>query len=205
MKLNQLVAAMTVAGGLAFAGGAEASIVYDVNQSIGAGGVVGTITTDGHTGVLSASDFTAWNLTLTGNGGATRNLVNGPSGVAVGNISAPFNPNAGTPDLTADTTHIFFNFDATDGGYFVFQTFPFFTGAQYWCNASLNNNFDCAQGKSVVPILFSDPSSINQPASGNQIIATAASVPAPEPSSLFLILSGFAGLAAFRRSRRYLV
>jgi hypothetical protein len=204
MKLNRLVAAITLAGGLAFGGGAQATIVYNVNLSIGAGGVVGTITTDGNTGVLSASDITAWNLTLTGNGGATYNLVNGASGVEVGNISAPFNPNAGTPDLTADATHIYFNFDALDGGYFAFQTLPLYGGQNYFCNASHNNDFDCAQGMSVVPVLFSDSSSIYMPTSGNQIIATAAGVPVPEPSTLFLILLGFAGLAAFRCPRTHL-
>ena len=124
-------------------------------------------------GYLSASDIRSWNLTVTGNGGATFNLVNGASGVEVGNNTDVFNPNAGTPDLTADAIHIYFNFSATDGGYLGFQTLPFYGGQNYWsCGAS--NNQDTAQGFGLVPVLYSDPSSIYQAESGNQIIATAA-------------------------------
>lgn len=108
MKLNQTLLAMTIAGGLGLAGEAKANIIYNVNEAIGAGGVVGTLTTDGKIGVIGASDILSWNFTVTGNGGATLNLVNGPSGVAVGNNTAVFNPTAGTPDLTADANHIFF-------------------------------------------------------------------------------------------------
>ena len=179
--------------------GAANATVYQVNQTIGAGGVTGTITTDGTVGTLAASNITAWNLTLTGNGGATFQLVNGPSGVEVGNISDPFNPNAGTPDLTADAQHIYFNYDATDGGYLGFQTLPFYGGQNYWCNASYNNNFDCAQGKSVVPVRYSDGSSIYQSASGNQILASAV----PEPMTSGLLLCGLVVVScALRRSRR---
>lgn len=173
--------------------------VYQVSQTIGGGGVTGTITTNGSFGVLSASDIIAWNLMLTGNGGATLQLVNGPSGVLVGNISDPFNPTAGTPDLTADAQHIYFNFDATDGGYLGFQVLPFFGGHSYWCNAANNNNFDCSQGKSVVPVFHSDVSSIYQTASGNQILATAV----PEPMTSGLLLAGLMAVGcALRRTRR---
>ena len=180
-KLRRLWLAMTIAGGLASAGVAQGNIVYNVNASIGAGGVVGTITTDGAVGVLQASDILAWNLTVTGNGGATFDLVNGASGVEVGNNTAVFNPTAGTPDLTADANNIYFNFSGTDGGYFGFQTLPFYGGQNYWsCGAS--NNSDTAQGFGVVPVLYSDPSSIYVAESGNQIIAQAATA-GTNPSS----------------------
>ena len=152
MRLNQTLLAITIAGGLALAGEAQANIIYDVNLAIGAGGVVGTITTDGNVGVIGASNILAWNLTVTGKGGATFNLVNGPSGVACGNNTAVFNPNAGTPDLTADANHIYFNFSATDGGYLGFQTLPFYGGNNYWsCGAKNNSNVE--PGLSAVPVL----------------------------------------------------
>ena len=44
--------------------GAMADPIYDINRTIGPGSVVGTMTTDGTIGVLSAANFTAWNLTL---------------------------------------------------------------------------------------------------------------------------------------------
>ena len=45
--------------------------VYNVNETIGLGAVVGTITTDGATGTISPSDFTAWGLQLVGLGVTT--------------------------------------------------------------------------------------------------------------------------------------
>ena len=164
---------MAIAGGLALAGEAQANIVYNVNLAIGAGGVVGTITTDGHVGLLGASDILAWNLTETGNGGATFHLDNGSSGVEVGNNANMWDPTLGNADLTADANHIYFNFSGTDGGYFGFQTPPIYGGQNYWsCGA--HNNLDSFEGFGVVPVLYSDPSSIYQAESGNQIIASVA-------------------------------
>jgi len=182
---------------------ANASITYIVNQSIGVGGVTGSITTDGAIGTLRASDIVAWNLHLTGAGGATYNLVNGLSGVEVGNVSDPFNPNAGNNDVTADLHHIYFNYSGTDGGYLGFQELPFYGGQQYWCNASLGQGFDCAIGKSVVPILYSDPTSIYVGATGNQIIASV-STGVPEPSTWAMLVIGFAGFGfvGHRRSMK---
>ena len=195
MKLNQTLLTMTIA----LAWEAQAGIIYDVNEAVSAGGIVGTITTDGNFGVLGASDILAWNFIITGNGGKTFNLVNGTSGVQVGNISDPFNPNAGTPDLTAHADHIYFNFDATDGGYLGFQTNPLYQGQNYWACGAYNNNFDVTQGLSVVPVLYSDPSSIYQPESGNQIIASVATV--PEPTTMFATALSLLLLRADRMRR----
>ena len=50
----------------ALLGGAlqAAPITYNVNQTIGAGSVVGTVETDGTLGVLGTANFIAWNLAL---------------------------------------------------------------------------------------------------------------------------------------------
>ena len=164
--------------GTNFGSKAQGNIVYGVNLSVGGGEVVGTITTDGAIGILGAADILAWDLTVTGLGGASVNLVSsdGLSGVEVGNNTAVFNPSAGTPDLTADARHLYFNFSGTDGGYLGFQMLPFYGGEQYWsCGA--NNNSDTAQGFGLVPVLYTDPSSIYVLEAGNQIIATAATAP----------------------------
>ena len=200
------IAIAALLAGTAFVGvsASAAPIIYTVNQVIGAGGVTGTITTDGTVGTLAAVNITAWNLLLTGNSGATFNLVNGSSGVEVGNISDPFNPNAGNADLTADATNIYFNYSGTDGGYLGFQTLPFYGGQNYWCNASFNNNFDCAQGKSVVPVLFSSPTSIYQAATGNQIIASVVGTNGgvPEPATWAMMVIGIGVIGATMRRQK---
>jgi hypothetical protein len=173
---------MTIAGGLALAGEAKASITYDVSLAIGTGGagIAGTITTDGKNGVIGASDITAWDLTGTGNGGSTLHIVNGPSVVEVGNNTNPFNVNLGTPDLTADANHIYFNFSATDGGYLAFQAGTNLFGGQRYIGFGANNNSDVYQGFSVVPGSVGDSADIHEGESRNQIIA---SVP---PSALVM-------------------
>lgn len=167
---------MTITGGLALAGEVQGKIVYGVNLVIGAGGVVGSLTTDGHIGVIGATNILAWDFIVTGNGGVTYHLVNGPSGVDCGNNTDVFNPTAGTPDLTADANHIYFDFSATDGGYLGFQTLPFYGGNNYWsCGAS--NNSDVYQGLAAVPDAFNVPSTIHVAEAGNQIIATVSAPP----------------------------
>jgi hypothetical protein len=78
---REIVARRVVRGallGAAFLGAAlfgarsaSADIGYLVDEPIGVGSVVGTLTTDGHTGILSSSDFLAWNLTLNGVGASS--------------------------------------------------------------------------------------------------------------------------------------
>jgi hypothetical protein len=59
---------------------ASASQVYQLNLSIGTGSAVGTITTDGNTGVLQTSDIVDWNITLDGNPGNVLTLFDPLSG-----------------------------------------------------------------------------------------------------------------------------
>jgi hypothetical protein len=165
-----------------------ATIIYNVNQTIGAGSVTGTIQTDGATGVLAAADITGWNLQLNGVG-ASFNLTNATSGVFVSGS-----------DVTATATDLFFNYSGGDNGYLLFEVI-FGSGSHYTCNATSNGV--CAQGASVVPQLFSDPSAQFASLTGNQIIGIAAAGGVPEPSTWAMMLLGFAGLGfAFRQSRR---
>ncbi|HME24327.1 MAG TPA: PEP-CTERM sorting domain-containing protein [Acetobacteraceae bacterium] len=156
-------------------------ITYNVNQTIGGGGVIGTIQTDGTTGVLATINITAWNLDLNGVG-ASFNITDANSMVAVvGN------------DVTATATDLLFDFSGPAGDYLLFEQ-VLFLGAHYYCDATTNGT--CFQGASVAPEAFSDPSFQNVSVSGNQVIATI-----PEPAALALFGAGLVGLGLMRRQK----
>ena len=161
--------------------------VYNVNETIGLGAVVGTITTDGATGTISPSDFTAWGLQLVGLG-VTTIITSADMGAKAWGQGV---------DITADATHVSFNFSGNDSGFLVFQD-GMGSGNTYWCVNSTNGG--CLQSESVVPQNFGDMSAQFVTRSGNQIIA---STPVPEPATWALMLVGFAGLgyAGFCQSR----
>ena len=183
------LAVAVFASASALLGGAlqAAPITYNVNQTIGAGSVVGTVETDGTLGVLGTANFIAWNLALNGVG-ASYVITDADSTVLV----------VGS-DTTGTATDIFFNYSGADDGYLLFQQ-GLFSGMHYWCNATSSTT--CFQGASVVPESFSDPSAQNEARSGNQIIATAAAS-VSEPASLALLAAalGGMGLARCRRGK----
>jgi hypothetical protein len=179
-----LVASGALAAALLSAGSSGAtSITYDVDQTIGLGSVTGTIQTDGNTGPLGAGDITGWNLELNGVA-ASYGLTNSDSSVYV----------VGS-DLTATTTHLYFDFSGSDNGYLLFQVVEF-SGNNYYCNAT--SSAVCLQGKSVAPQSFSDPSFQNAPALGVQVIASAV----PEPAAWATMLLGMAAIGGALRGRR---
>ena len=120
---------------------AQSNITYNFKQTIGQGSVVGTIVTDGNTGILSASDLVSWNLNLNGVG-ATYNLTSAGS--------QSFTQVAGS-DLTATKSGLYFNFSGTDTGYFFVQASNpgLYSGYHYVCENS--TWFGCEPGASVVP------------------------------------------------------
>ena len=145
--MKHWISALGAAASLALAASAAtaAPVTYNVNRTIGAGSLVGTITTDGTFGQLSTADFTGWNLNLS-DGTNTFSLVSGSSAVFV--LGA---------DVTADVNHIYFNFSGSDLGVFAFQQ-TLFSGAHYYCDATASATFYCATGESVVPTdVFSNP------------------------------------------------
>jgi len=165
------------------AGPVAANIVYMVDEPIGVGGVIGTITTDGATGVLSASDILAWNLTLNGDGASYTISSPSSSVLVVGS------------DVVATPTKITFDFSGNDSGYLLFQE-TLFSGMHYWCSATSLGT--CLQGKTVTPQSIFDSTHINEAASGVQTIAFV-----PEPSTWMLMGLGFGALAlaAARKGR----
>ena len=150
-KISRYALTLGAALGVGLVGfnSARADIVYMVDQTIGDGSVVGTLTTDGTLGVLSAGNFDAWHLLLTGKGGATFTL-DSTDPTAMIHLSGS--------DVIATATQITFNFSAGDGGRLLFQDGPE-NGQTYWCNAS--STADCDQGKSVVPETIADSRSLS--------------------------------------------
>ncbi len=194
--LGSLAISMVLAAGAA----AASNITYNVNETVLNGSVTGQITTDGATGVLTGGDIVSWNLLLQG-GGASYTLTNLNSVVLNYGTNGFFGPPS--VDVTATATQLLFNYSGPDAGYFAFQTFPAYGGQHYWCNATHNQGFDCAPGESVVPVLYSDPTSqYDTGRSGNQVIGVAAVTGVPEAAAWLVILVGFTGMGAAIRSRR---
>ena len=187
--MKAFIKTLTMATALAFASTASAAIVYNVNQTVQAGGVVGTITTDGTLGSIGSGNITAWNLNLSG-GAATFNLNNGNSGVF---LTVPSH-------VTATAQNLFFDYGTPDNGYLLFQV-SFGSGAQYWCNAAGIGTSTCFQGATVTPQSIFDPSVQVEARTGVQIIATAGAVPEPAAWALMLAGFGLTGAAMRRRAK----
>jgi hypothetical protein len=108
---------------LTFAGQAQASLTYNLNNTIGTGGVTGFIQTDGTTGILGSANITDWNLVID-DGSGTFNLL----GPGSGNNSQLFmSVNA---SLSATLSDLLFDFSTFNGGV-LFQN-PNIGSSQNW-------------------------------------------------------------------------
>lgn len=190
----RFAASVAALAALAMAGAADATITYTVDETIGGGSVVGTIVTDGATGVLGAADILSWNLVLMGVGAPapTYDLSSATAGT-----SAFVSGDA----LTATTKGLFFDFSGSAGDYFLLQHNPF-SGQTYYCDeATGGGGSPCIDGASDIPEFYGAPSGqIDSTLSGKVEIGVAAGV--PEPSIWAMMLIGFGGLGAAVRSRR---
>jgi hypothetical protein len=155
------------------------SITYAVNQTVGIGSVVGSITTNGTIGTLTRSEITGWALTL--NDGTNSLAVSSASPTAI--TQAPFPPST---DLTATLTNLLFNFSSTDSGFLILglPTVPGGGGEVTWeASGSINSHihiFDI-DGDGI---FLTTPTLV-----GNQVIASV-SAAVPEPSTISLMLIG---------------
>ncbi len=161
-------------------------ITYSVDRIVGGGSVTGTITTDGTTGVLSASNIVGFDLTLNGIG-LSSTLASPTDGVYTGGTG-----------LTATPSDIFFDFGSYRS-YLDFQA-VYGNGADYYTDAAAGVD-GAYQGESVNPGFYTDSHFINVPQSGNQIIATAGSA-VPEPTSLVMTSTGVLLALAYACCRR---
>ena len=165
-------------------------ITYDVNRTMGAGSVTGTILTDGTLGILGAGNITDWNLLL--NDGLNTFDLTGP--LSGNNSAVVITGN----DVTATATQLLFSFDANISA-LLFQQ-GLFSGNHYYC---VNSTwFACIAGGETVAPLSILINYIYVPQEGVQVIGTVSDViPAPEPATLALLGLGLAGLGFSRRKQ----
>jgi hypothetical protein len=190
MKIcESVLAVMSLAVGTASICSAV-SITYDIDLTVGVGGVTGDIVTDGTVGPLGKADIIDWNFLLN-NGTTTFHLL----GPLSGSNSELFDE-AGVGDLSATATQLLFNFSGGGTNYFYFVT----TAVGNQSVLCFQNTQDCAAdspGAGVALFIESETPPRFTSLSGTHAIATTAS--APEPSTISLLAGGIVFLGFQRR------
>jgi len=107
-----------------FSSHANATLVYNVNRTIGAGTVTGFIETNGTLGTLDSMDITNWMLTLT-----APNLTGGSPDVI--DFASDLQTTIFGTATTATATQILFDFNLAGNHYLILQGGG--PNANYWC------------------------------------------------------------------------
>jgi hypothetical protein len=133
-----------------------ADIVYSIDQSgttpiVGGENSplsdteIGTITTNGTIGVLTASDIVSWNLALTDKSNAAYDVTLNSSNSGI----SSFNGNG----LTASATALSFNYSDAGADFGIQGTkYGFYSGYQYVCFSASAGA--CAAGNTIVPYYY---------------------------------------------------
>jgi hypothetical protein len=191
VKIRQTIAALAFAlAPLGVNGAYAATITYSINQIIGPGSVIGTITTDGTIGTLSAVNIVGFNLTLNDGSNAV-NLISPNASVFVNKNAGSSLGTPGGVDLTASAISLMFNYSGSDSGDFIIAS-----SVSELCYTAVSNCW----GPTGVGLynVNGDGQSVYIAQTGNQIIGNAI----PEPATWALMLVGFGAMGLTIRGRR---
>jgi hypothetical protein len=165
---------------------ANASVVYDISENIGQATITGTITTDGNTGAIVASDILSWNL-----------LLDSSSGSSTLTSSNSFLEQS-SPAFVATPTNLSYNFNS---GWFIFFSN---NRVAFWCLEGANGGCNGDPGTSNIAINenSSRVNFVSSPLTGTVLLGTIAPA-VPEPSTWAMMILGFCGLGfmAYRRKQ----
>jgi hypothetical protein len=156
-------------------------MTFNVDETIGANSVTGTITTvAGVVGALTSADIVSTDLTF--NGTTTIDDTTGAFVALIGN------------DLTETADALYFNF--ADSAVGAFDPDFFSPAGDVWGNVTVGGNpLYAPDGLQAINV---SGAQYSQGALGNIAIATAVT-PAPEPTSSVLTLSGLVILGLLRK------
>lgn len=169
---------------LMFTESAAADIVYDVNDIVDGGSVVGTITTDGTLGPLSTVDIVNFDLMLSDQT-ATATLIDGVNGGSVF---------IGSGGLVATPTELMFDFN--NSGAFV--NFFSSSGCEPVWTLRAGGGTACNGISGTVNAIQASADSMPAiaPGVGNTTIGAV-----PEPGSVGLVVAGLVSLLGLRKRR----
>jgi len=182
-KIFESVAVILMAAPMSAMAG---DITYYVEEAIGTGSVVGTIETDGKTGVLSSADVLAWDLTL------RAPQLSGGTPQVLTQSNGTFSDTGGFGVVGND---LVFNYAGTSGQLFIFEGG---SHSDYWCGAASGG--DACNGETD-PAVTIGPSTSGGDAevvseTGVKVIATAV----PAPTTLAMLSFGLLALGLVRRN-----